>query len=122
MKNDKLTPILFSLVLIATGLILLLCCCETYEMPEAPTPPPAPVSELEGYGHGNDYVLLWHDFDTGWKDTIYIGRERYTGDADIPVMEWGELRIESTDSVYLRLRCIRVKSIKAASIKIKTGG
>ena len=121
MKNDKLTPILFSLVLIATGLILLLCCCEAYEMPEAPTPPP-PVSELAGYGHCNDYVLFWHDFDTGWKDTLYAGREWYTADADIPDMEWGELRIESTDSVYLRLRCVRVKSIKAASIKIKTGG
>ena len=119
--------ITISLILLLIGLLMFLASCEEYE----PLPPqPVEIGKVANadtstfkaivaHGYGNEYRVFWHDFNTGWRDTLYVGVNWFKDSVYIPKMEWGQLRIESTDSVYIRLGCIRVYSTIAAAITIK---
>lgn len=103
--------------------------CAEYEPVKVPTPvatdtitPNIPDTcsrkVIAGWGYGNPYILLWRDLNSLWVDTFYQGILFFKDTLWVPRMEWGELRIQSTDSVYLRMGCIQGWSVKAISFKI----
>jgi len=127
MKQQMKEVITISLILLLLAALMWLVSCEPYE-PLLPTPITEEVVTVKdtstfkaivAHGYGNEYRVFWHDFNTGQRDTIYVGQAWFKDSVYIPKMEWGQLRIESTDSVYIRLGCIRVYSKIAAAITIK---
>ena len=109
-------------------IILALASCEEYE-PVIPSPhqqamvTTAPdtstIRAVVGWGYGNEFTVFWIDLATGWRDTLYQGEHWYKDSVWIPQMEWGQLRIESTDSVYLRLKCTQGWAVGAIGFIVK---
>jgi hypothetical protein len=112
--------ILIAIIILATG-----CTKEEQAAPITPDPISFPISDtstrvvIAGHGYGNPLVMLWRDLNSGWIDTIYQGATFYKDTVWIPKMEWGELRIQSCDSVYLRKGCSQLWSVVAGSFKVK---
>ena len=74
------------------------------------------VKAIVAWGHYNEFRVFLHDFNTGERDTLYVGVEYYKDSIWLPKWEYFELRIESTDSVYLRHGCTRVRTVIAGNI------
>jgi hypothetical protein len=129
MKNDTTPILILCAVLLLVGLLLILFGCEDYE-PLTPPPPQretttattpdtSTIRAVVGWGYGNEFTVFWLDLATGWRDTLYQGEHWYKDSVYVPAMEWGQLRIESTDSVYLRLKCTQGWAVGAIGFIVR---